>query len=176
MVWDDERFTVSSNLIINGIKNYLRNWCWRFKTQKWAKTNAILYETLLRYPNFKQYSHRFILVKWIKPTFKYKINVDAAFLPQKAGGAVMRNQEGLVILAIGFLYSTDSVLGAEFEIINKSLHWFVPAGYSEFILESESMAAISNLHSTSYTGSWSQDWKAMRRLADEKNIIFTHWS
>ncbi|CAH9099525.1 unnamed protein product [Cuscuta epithymum] len=147
MVWDDERFTVSSNLIINGIKNYLRNWCWRFKTQKWAKTNAILYETLLIYPNFKQYSHRFILVKWIKPTFKYKINVDAAFLPQKAGGAVMRNQEGLVILAIGFLYSTDSVLGA-----------------------------ISNLHSTSYTGSWSQDWKAMRRLADEKNIIFTHWS
>ncbi|CAH9114671.1 unnamed protein product [Cuscuta europaea] len=82
-------------------------------------------------------------VKWKRPTGAFKLNSDAKFLPRDvSGGAIMRDENGILVFALAFPIAASSPLEAEIAVALYATKWAISKGFSSFMVEMDAAAAV----------------------------------
>ncbi|CAH9117536.1 unnamed protein product [Cuscuta europaea] len=174
ITWGSETRIPSSDSLITTIKLYTQLWVRSFPNMKVRSISDILYEEHLIPNNFKIKRPTIQVIKWKKPQGKFKLNTDASYLPQKsAGGAILRNSTGEIVLALSFPIVASSCLEAELVSLILATVWTMEAGYSNLLVETDSTLALKYVVDGEQ-GRWGDAIQKMKILANRKGVSFSH--
>ncbi|CAH9088395.1 unnamed protein product, partial [Cuscuta epithymum] len=85
-------------------------------------------------------------ITWQIPKNSLKLNIDASYLSyHAAGGAILRDREGKLIIASSFLVSASSSFEAELAAVLHATSWVISLGFRGFQVEFDSMEVFEQL-------------------------------
>ncbi|CAH9059413.1 unnamed protein product [Cuscuta epithymum] len=146
LVWGTEATKPTPAIIIIQVKLFTQTWVSSFNSKRLVKVGDILFDEQLIPKDFRLRRPTFKAITWKKPKGNLKLNIDASYLPNRAaGGAILRNDKGQMIIASSFLVTAASAFEAELASLIHAVTWVINLGFRDFLVELDSRETVEHL-------------------------------
>ncbi|CAH9113191.1 unnamed protein product [Cuscuta epithymum] len=173
LVWGTADSGLASASIIQQIKQYTCCWVTAIKPKRLWKVSDTVFQEQLVPKDFRLGKPLIKSITWLKPRNTLKLNIDASYLSyHAAGGAILRDSDGKLVVASSFPISASSSFEAELVAVLHATSWVISLGFRSFQVEIDAMEVLEYLQ-RSRIGRRRDEVNRLMELSEESDVSYS---